>query len=66
MTDRDTIEAFIDRHGLPAVLDMIAAICGDKAEHVAVNWQDSVTAKTWARDATLIAKMAESVETAFN
>jgi len=43
----DTLEALIDRHGLAIVLDTIAGICDDKAEHIRHTWQDANTARPW-------------------
>lgn len=57
-----SLEAMIDRNGLPAVIDMLATICGEKAEHLAATWQDASTAKVWDRDATLLRKLAVKVE----
>jgi len=45
----ETLEAMIDKHGLLHVLTALELICGEKAEHIKVNWQDKVTAKPWER-----------------
>ena len=45
--DRNLLEAMIDKHGLQAVVAEIATICGEKAVHIAENWQDPCTAKVW-------------------
>lgn len=45
----DELEACVDKHGLFAVLDALSGICGQKAEHVATNWQDTKLAKDWAQ-----------------
>ena len=42
------LEALIDSRGIDQVLMAISEICGDKAEHIATNWQDAVLAKRWA------------------
>jgi hypothetical protein len=42
------IEDMIDRHGLANVLDGIARICFDKADHIQANWQDAHLAGLWA------------------
>ena len=62
----NTLEALIDAYGLPAVLDALGTVCAAKAEHIAVNWQDATLAKTWERDATLLHKLAETVESAYS
>ena len=46
--ERDTLESTIDVCGIDAVLTAISEICGLKAEHIAVNWQDVPLAKRWA------------------
>lgn len=43
------IEHLIDRYSLPEVLYAVAYICGAKAEHLATNWQDAHSAKSWMR-----------------
>lgn len=54
---KEQLEAIIDRHGLKATIDLLAVICGDKAEHIRSNWQDETTAKTWERDMMLLDKL---------
>lgn len=46
-SERDTLEAMIDRTSLTAVLEGLFDVCGDKAEHIRANWQDEQTAKVW-------------------
>lgn len=41
------IEQLIDANGLATVLDAIARVCSEKADHIETNWQDSVAAKAW-------------------
>lgn len=48
-TDKTELEAMIDFAGLASVLLAIADICGQKAEHVATQWQDTALAKRWDR-----------------
>jgi hypothetical protein len=43
------IEALIDAAGAAAVLVAVANICGEKAEHIASNWQDANLAKRWTK-----------------
>lgn len=54
MTPQDELESLVDHAGLQNVLAMLATICGEKAEHVAVNWQDAHAAKVWAKQASAI------------
>ena len=46
-TEMDYLEHAIDAYGIRQVLNVIQMICGEKAEHVAVNWQDTTLAKRW-------------------
>lgn len=46
--DKDFMEAMVDKHGIAVVLMAISEICGDKAEHIAHDWQDAGLAKRWA------------------
>lgn len=41
------LEALIDKRGLENVLVAISEICGAKAEHIAINWQDADLARRW-------------------
>ena len=41
------LEQFVDRTSLRAVLQMLSAICHEKAEHLAGNWQDDGSARPW-------------------
>ncbi len=56
------LEKWIDAKGLSQVLSCVAVICGEKAEHLRSNWQDTMTAKSWDRDANKIGKLANQVE----
>jgi hypothetical protein len=54
--DLTTMELFIDKYGIVDVLSGLSYICGEKAEHVATNWQDAQTAKHWMQLASSIDK----------
>lgn len=41
------LEAMIDRYSLAKVCDMLAGICGEKADHIQTNWQDGPLARRW-------------------
>jgi hypothetical protein len=56
--DKDDLEMMIDKYGLSKVLFFIAEICHEKADHVQVNWQDSVLAKEWTADAKTVERLA--------
>lgn len=49
--DEALLEEIIDRQGLHAVLDMLGAVCGHKANHLASNWQDRSAARKWTQAA---------------
>jgi hypothetical protein len=55
------LEALIDSCGLSPVLMALSEICGEKAEHVAVNWQDTALAKDWATAGNRISNALPSV-----
>lgn len=42
------LETLIDCCGIDSVLMAVSEICGEKAEHVQTNWQDTALAKRWA------------------
>ena len=48
------IENLIDLYGLKHVMDAIAHICDEKAEHLLTNWQDKNTAVRWHENASRI------------
>lgn len=56
--DADAIEVMIDRFGLDAVLETVADIAREKADHIRVNWQDSINARSWDRIANRIDPIA--------
>jgi len=59
--DMNTMEYLIDRYGLNAVLDNMADIASEKADHVFINYNDTVTADTWDRAASNLRVAASSV-----
>ena len=56
------LERAIDAYGIKMVLSALEVICGDKAEHVAVNWQDTTTAKRWEDLASSLGKINSELE----
>lgn len=56
------LEAAIDAHGLSNVLEIIANICRDKADHVSINWQDQRLSKSWEYAATRIELAATVIQ----
>ncbi len=59
----ETLEAMIDKHGLCHVLIGLSCVCGEKAEHLRVNWQDSKSARLWDADSKKLETLARNVAT---
>lgn len=55
MTAED-LEILVDSVGVRGVLEMLAQVCHEKADHIRTNWQDTVTAHRWARMGRVCAK----------
>lgn len=55
------LESMIDSEGVSGILEEIADICFEKAEHIRENWQDRVTAKSWEKDANAVMRLAQKV-----
>ena len=45
----EQLEAMIDSSSLLDVLIGLELVCGEKADHIRVNWQDRSLAKLWDR-----------------
>jgi len=56
---KDTLESFIDKHGLAAVLESLARVCYDKANHVAETYNDVVLADAWSKAGVAVENCAE-------
>ncbi len=46
-SSQDTLEEIVDQRGLQQVLGLLSAVCFEKAEHLASNWQDERAAAQW-------------------
>lgn len=44
---REELKAYIDKHSLATVLQMLAEICAEKAAHVEDSWRDEALARHW-------------------
>jgi len=55
---RTALELLVDAHGLHEVLNELAVICGEKAEHLRANWQDGASARAWDAESLRIGKVA--------
>ena len=56
------IEMLIDAFGLDHFLSMSGFVAGEKAEHVAVNWQDPGRAKAWLEISVGLDKLTAKAE----
>jgi hypothetical protein len=54
---KELLELTVDAVGINKTLELLAAVCGEKAEHIRVNWQDAPLAKSWD-------KASETIEVA--
>jgi hypothetical protein len=61
-SDAVTLEAIVDRQGLHSVVELLAIVCGEKAEHIAVNWQDAGLAKQWDKAGQLFDTLAPKID----
>ena len=52
------LEELIDSHGLASVLNELAMICCEKAEHVRSIWQDEPLAAGWDKSSDLLISLA--------
>jgi len=50
----EEIESIIDHKGIAAMLNAMANICHEKAQHIRENWQDDETAKVWDKNGSKI------------
>lgn len=57
------LEAMVDRVGLRNVVYALEHICGEKAEHLNVNWQDGRSGIAWHDAAEHLHKAALKIKT---
>lgn len=50
----EMIERSIDANGLQETLEMVSAICWEKASHILTNWQDQALAEKWEKAAKAV------------
>lgn len=53
-SNNELLEAIIDKIGLEMTMHAIGEICAEKAAHIALNWQDTATAKVWAKGGAIV------------
>jgi len=56
-TDDGIVEDLIDRLTLRGLLDLVAQVCHEKADHLRANWQDETAGHAWERAEQIINKM---------
>lgn len=61
MVDSGLLERMVGAFGLDSVLDALAVICQEKAEHAMVNWQDMALAREWQRAAKQVDRCMTAV-----
>lgn len=62
ITTKDALEQIVDRTSLRDVVELLAVICEEKADHIVAHWQDQLTAKAWLRSAKALDRSAAKVE----
>lgn len=60
--DALALEALVDSIGMTEVLNLLAAISAEKAEHLLTNWQDKATARQWESVGAKLSATADSVD----
>lgn len=58
-TIKEQMEAYVDSESLTGLLAALIEICHEKAEHIAVNWQDRELSSVWTR----VGRRLSSIET---
>jgi hypothetical protein len=53
-----TLEGYIDSHTLSAVVEALAGICIDKANHIRTSYGDRTLAASWCKKARQLRKLA--------
>ncbi len=56
----DDIEKLIDATSLLDVLTAIECVCGEKADHIRVNSQDSIAARLWDKASRAVGQAART------
>ncbi len=53
-----TLESIIDAYGLAETVSALSIICGEKADHIESNWQDSPLSAHWQDASNKLDKLA--------
>ena len=57
----DDLEDLIDKKGLREVLESLCSICYEKADHVALNWQDKGLSRAWKKNGKILDKVSQNL-----
>jgi hypothetical protein len=57
------LEQMVDMTSVAAVLESLATICHEKADHLREAWQDRGSARTWDKDGKRIQALSAKVYT---
>lgn len=52
--DLKTLEDILDKTSLENVLEILAEIASEKADHLATNWQDTIGEDIWNKKAAIL------------
>ncbi len=58
----EQLERMVDKHAIEEVITALADVCAEKADHIAVNWQDHTLAATWSATSKELAAIASKLE----
>lgn len=58
---QDQLEELVDATSLEDVIRALSVVCGLKADHIAVDWQDKATSRPWSRAQCALDKAAFQV-----
>lgn len=56
------LESLIDTHNLTSVVQALAYVCSDKADHLRENWQDATAARHWEKASVELDTLARKQE----
>lgn len=59
---KDQLETLVDSHNLASVLQTLAYVCSDKADHLQENWQDTCAARHWQAASSDLDRLARTQE----
>ena len=57
--DKEKLESMVDEHYLHTVISVLAIICFEKEDHLAVDWQDEKSAEVWQKRGKLLLQFAK-------